>query len=108
MTISDAIKILKNEHPHNPDTDRKRNSLNELAEALDLGIKALEEAKPTGAYQCFHCGAKAVTWDSDFDFDDMGIEGEGVVNCCHCNNCGAEIEYRVRSDEGKVNEDRVD
>ena len=24
-----------------------------------------------------------------------GNEGEGIVHMCHCNNCGAEIEYRV-------------
>ena len=49
-------------------------------------------------YECFHCGARAVTWDSDFDFDDFGYEGEGVVHICHCNNCGAEIEYRVSNE----------
>lgn len=25
----------------------------------------------------------------------IGYEGEGIVHMCHCNNCGAEIEYRV-------------
>lgn len=33
--------------------------------------------------------------EADFTFDDFGIEGEGIVHCCHCANCGAEIEYRV-------------
>jgi len=47
-------------------------------------------------YECFHCGKKSVIWDGDFTFDEMGYEGEGVVNCCHCTNCGAEIEYKVR------------
>ena len=46
-------------------------------------------------YECFHCGAKAVIWDSDFDFSDYGYEGEGIVHNCHCTRCGAEIEYRV-------------
>ena len=54
-------------------------------------------------YQCFHCLAYAVVWNSDFDFDDLGYEGEGVVHFCHCENCGAEIEYIVRTDE-KENE----
>lgn len=46
-------------------------------------------------YQCFHCLSYSVIWDSDFDFDDFGYEGEGIVHVCHCVNCGAEIEYRV-------------
>lgn len=46
-------------------------------------------------YECFHCGQKAVIWDSDFDFSDYCLEGEGIVHVCHCSNCGAEIEYKV-------------
>ena len=49
-------------------------------------------------YECFHCGAKAVVWDADFDFSDFGIEGEGIVHFCHCTECGAVIEYRIRTD----------
>ena len=46
-------------------------------------------------YECFHCGKKAVIWDSDFDYSDFGLEGLGIVHVCHCTNCGAEIEYFV-------------
>ena len=46
--------------------------------------------------QCFHCGHNSVVWDCDFDFDDFGYEGQGIVQICHCANCGAEIEYRIR------------
>ena len=46
-------------------------------------------------YQCFHCGQMSVIWQSDFDFGDLGYEGEGLVHFCHCVNCGAEIEYRI-------------
>ena len=46
-------------------------------------------------YECFHCLNKTVIWDSDFTFDDMGYEGEGIVHICHCASCGAEIEYRI-------------
>ena len=49
-------------------------------------------------YECFHCLQKSVIWDSDFDFSDYGYDGEGVVHVCHCANCGADIEYRVRTD----------
>ena len=50
-------------------------------------------------YQCFHCGKIAIQWDADFDYDDMGYEGQGVVHIMHCTNCGAEIEYRIPFDE---------
>lgn len=47
-------------------------------------------------YECFHCGTISVIWDSDFTFEECGLEGEGIVQFCHCTNCGAEIEYRIR------------
>lgn len=46
-------------------------------------------------YECFHCLSRSVVWDCDYDFEDFGYEGEGIVQMCHCENCGAEIEYRV-------------
>ena len=46
-------------------------------------------------FECFHCCRKAVVWDSDFDFSDFGLDGEGTLHMCHCTNCGAEIEYKV-------------
>lgn len=46
-------------------------------------------------YECFHCGMKSVIWDCDYDFADFGYEGKGIVHICHCENCGADIEYRI-------------
>lgn len=46
-------------------------------------------------YECFHCCTRGVIWDSDFDFEDFGYDGEGIVHICHCANRGAEIEYRI-------------
>ena len=46
-------------------------------------------------YECFHCGKRAVIWDSDFSYDDVGLEGEGIVHYCHCSACGAQIEYYI-------------
>jgi hypothetical protein len=71
---------------------------------LEKAIEVVERDKPSGLYERFHCGAKAVSWDSDVDFSDFGYDGEGVVNCCHCNNCGAYIEYQVRTDSGEEKE----
>ncbi len=49
-------------------------------------------------YECFHCGQRSVIWQNDFMFEDLGYEGQGIVHICHCNNCGAEIEYYVPLD----------
>ena len=46
-------------------------------------------------YECFHCCTRSVIWDCDFTFEDFGYPGEGLVQICHCTNCGAEIEYRI-------------
>lgn len=46
-------------------------------------------------YECFHCGNISVIWDSDFDFEDLGYEGSGLIHICHCTQCGAEIEYKI-------------
>lgn len=46
-------------------------------------------------YECFHCCSRGVIWDADFDFSDFGLDGEGIVQCCHYENCGARIEYYI-------------
>ena len=53
----------------------------------------------SGMFECMHCLHRAVIWNSDFDFEDMGYEGEGIVHICTCQNCGAEIEYRISTKE---------
>lgn len=50
-------------------------------------------------YECFHCGHRAVIWDNDYMFSDLGYLGNGLVHQCHCTNCGAEIEYRIEEDD---------
>lgn len=52
-------------------------------------------------YECFHCGHRSVIWDNDFSFEDFCYEGEGIVQICHCTNCGAEIEYRIPLNDEK-------
>lgn len=46
-------------------------------------------------FECFHCLSRSVIWDADFSFEDCGYDGGGIVQFCHCENCGAEIEYRI-------------
>ena len=54
-------------------------------------------------YECFHCGEKSVIWDGDFSFKDYGLEGDGIVHDCHCENCGARIQYQVPIEKDKPN-----
>lgn len=56
-------------------------------------------------YECFHCGAKAVVWDNDFMAEECRYEGNGIMHICHCNNCGAEIEYFCKEREKDEPED---
>lgn len=55
-------------------------------------------------YQCFHCLSNTLCWDSDYDFEDFGYEGEGIVQILHCTNCGAEVEYRISLEESEEDE----
>ena len=56
-------------------------------------------------FECFHCLCRSVVWDCDYNFEDFGYEGEGIVQVLHCENCGAEIEYRVPMNEDEEDKD---
>lgn len=60
-------------------------------------------------YECFHCLARAVIWDSDFSFEDYGYEGEGIIQELHCTNCGARITYFIslEPEEGEEEDDQT-
>ena len=49
----------------------------------------------TNMHECFHCGEQSVIWDCDYDFEDFGYEGEGIVHVLHCCSCGAVINYLI-------------
>lgn len=46
-------------------------------------------------FECFHCGCRSVVWQNDFSFEDYGLDGDGIVQCLQCSNCGAWIEYYI-------------
>ena len=46
-------------------------------------------------FECFHCLQRSVVWQSDFSFEDYGMDGEGIVHVPKCGNCGATIEYFI-------------
>ena len=57
------------------------------------------ESKEIGD-RCWYCGSKLI-WDSDFNYDEIYGEGEGIVTFLHCSNekCNAQIQYSIRDDE---------
>lgn len=74
------------------------------ATTLEQAIDILKQANdtPRGIYECFHCGTLGVVWQADFDFEDFGLDGEGIVQVCRCANCGADIEYYVSFEEEEM------
>ena len=46
---------------------------------------------------CWYCGGR-LRWDSDFGYDEVFCEGEGIVSYLHCTNCGATVQYSQRTD----------
>lgn len=41
---------------------------------------------------CWFCGSDMI-WGSDFDFEDYGLKGDGIVATLDCSECGAYAEY---------------
>lgn len=97
--VSEVLRTL--EKLYNDFTARR-----EEEKALDWAMNFIRQKtdKKGSAYECFHCGADAVYWNNDFSLEDYGYEGEGIVHCCTCGNCGAEIEYVIRFDEEEEGE----
>lgn len=50
--------------------------------------------------RCWYCGEKMI-WDSDFNYDEVYGEGEGIVTFLHCSNCDAECRFSLRDDESE-------
>jgi len=40
---------------------------------------------------CWHCGSELI-WNSDFSYEDYGLEGEGIITALSCTKCNAEVE----------------
>lgn len=68
----------------------------------------VEQQETSGAYQCFHCGSRSVIWDSDFDYDDYGLDGDGIIHELHCTNCGASITYYIPDENEEDEENEKD
>lgn len=63
----------------------------EIKEILEENYRLKKENKT----QCFHCRHNTVGWVNDYDYEEYGLKGKGIVEICHCSNCGADIEYHI-------------
>lgn len=48
---------------------------------------------------CPNCSSEKVIWKSDFDFEDYGMKGRGIVHEYKCLDCGARIHAYVAISE---------
>lgn len=46
---------------------------------------------------CWYCRGDLI-WQSDFNYDEVHGEGEGIVSYLHCSNCGAMVEYSLKDE----------
>ena len=53
---------------------------------------------------CWHCGSEVI-WGGDFDFEDYGMDGEGIVSNLSGSNCKAYYECYLDLGE-ESNEER--
>lgn len=52
---------------------------------------------------CWYCDHEMI-WNSDFNYDEVYAEGEGIVSFLSCPNCGAVAEFSRRDDETETPE----
>mgnify|MGYP003136034021 FL=1 len=49
---------------------------------------------------CFHCKNK-LTWGGDFDYEDYGLDGKGIVSNLSCSKCYAYVEVYFPMEYGE-------
>ena len=50
--------------------------------------------------RCWFCGDQMI-WGADFDYEDYGMEGDGIVATFSCPNCGATADCYSGSQEDR-------
>ena len=63
-------------------------------------MMAVEVNKLTRRDVCWLCCGKLI-WQSDFNYDEIFGEGEGIVAMLKCSGCDADVQVSQRHDEVK-------
>jgi hypothetical protein len=58
------------------------------------------------AMNCWHCGGEVI-WGGDFDYEDYGIDREGIVSNLSCSKCKAYYECYLDLEENKDEEEGI-
>ncbi len=45
--------------------------------------------------ECPYCKQGVLSCTADYEFEEFGVEGEGIVQITRCTNCKIEIETRI-------------
>ena len=56
--------------------------------------------------KCWHCNSEVI-WGGDFDFEDYGMDGEGIVSNLSCSNCKAFYECYLDLEEESNGEKEI-
>ena len=48
--------------------------------------------------KCYHCTSELI-WNSDFSYEDYGLEGDGIISVLSCSCCNAMVEVYLPLDE---------
>ena len=56
--------------------------------------------------KCWHCNSEVI-WGGDFDFEDYGMDGEGIVSNLTCSNCKAYYECYLDLEEESNGEKEI-
>ena len=51
--------------------------------------------------KCWHCNTELI-WGGDHDYEDYGIDEEGIVTNLSCPNCDAFVEVYLPLDDDKA------
>jgi len=60
--------------------------------------------------KCWHCKSELI-WGADFNYEDFGLEGEGIVTTLACSNqnCGVDevlVYYKIKDNNEKTTNDK--
>ena len=53
---------------------------------------------------CWFCGHDMI-WQSDYSFDELGYEDDGVVAMLSCPSCGAMAEFSIKEESPELRDD---
>ena len=56
--------------------------------------------------KCWHCNSEVI-WGGDFDFEDYGMDGKGIVSNLSCSNCKAFYECYLDLEEESNGEKEI-